>query len=104
MAKTLWTVLLAFAVSAATAWINPATDERALYGSEGSVEQNWQPRVVAGWPAPFLADNPNTSVIHQVGVEDTFRPASFLATLSFWIVAISVIWNFVASLIRVRPR
>lgn len=102
MAKTLWILLLAFAVSVATAWINPETDERALYGFEGPVEQNWLPRAVAGWPAPFLADNPGTSVIHQVGLEDTFRPGPFVATLSFWIVVVFVIWSLVACLFRRR--
>jgi hypothetical protein len=102
MAKTLWTVLLAFAVSAATVWINPATDEKALYGTEGSVEQNWRPRAVAGWPAPFLADDPGTSVPHQIGVEDTFRLGPFVATLSFWILVVTVIWRLAASLILFR--
>lgn len=104
MAKVLWTVLLAFAVSLATAWINPSTDEKALYGLESPVEQNWLPRAVAGWPAPFLADNPGTSVIHKVGVEDTFRPGPFVATLSFWVVVISAIWSSVGSFFRLRSR
>jgi hypothetical protein len=104
MAKALWTALLAFAVSVATAWINPETDERALYGSEGAIEHNWLPRAVAGWPAPFLADKPGTSVIHKVGVEDIFRPGPFVATLGFWFVVISAIQTSVALLVRVRRR
>jgi hypothetical protein len=55
-------LLLALAITIGTAWINPATDERTMYGHEGPAEQNWLPREVAGWPAPYLADNPNTSV------------------------------------------
>jgi hypothetical protein len=91
-------------VSVTTAWINPATDERALYGSEGPIEHNWLPRAVAGWPAPLLADKPGTSVIHKVGVEDTFRPVPFFATLSCWTVVISAIWSLVALLTQVRRR
>ena len=100
MVKAFWTLLLALAATLATAWINPATDEKALYGLEGPIEQNWLPRAVAGWPAPFLADDPGTSVIHQVGVEDMFRPGPFVASLSFWIVAISLSWSLLALLIR----
>jgi hypothetical protein len=76
----------ALVLTTATAWINPPTDERALYGHEGSMEENLQPREVAGWPAPYLADSPNTSVIHQLGVEDDFRPGPFVASLSFWLL------------------
>jgi hypothetical protein len=72
---------LALAITIATAWVSPATDERALYGLEGPIEQNWLPRAVAGWPAPYLADDPDTSVIHKVGPEDNFRLGAFAATL-----------------------
>jgi hypothetical protein len=76
----------AMVLTIASAWITPATGERALYGHEGSIEENLQPREVAGWPAPYLADNPNTSVIHKVGIEDNFRAGPFLATFSFWLL------------------
>jgi hypothetical protein len=89
MSRVLPRLIFALAITIATIWINPATDERTMYGHEGPVEQNWLPREVAGWPAPFLADNPNTSVIHDVGPEDNFRPGSFVATLSFWFLAIA---------------
>lgn len=80
-------LLTAFLLTVSSVWIHPLTDERAMYGHDGPVEQNWRPRTVAGWPAPFLADNPHTSVIHQIGPEDNFRPESFLATFSFWLLA-----------------
>lgn len=88
MLKAFSSLLLALAISVATAWINPVTDERAMYGHEGPLEYNWLPREVAGWPAPFLADNPGTSVIHDVGLEDVFRPGPFLATLCFWLLCV----------------
>lgn len=88
MIKTLSSLFLALVISIATAWINPITDERTMYGHEGPLEYNWLPREVAGWPAPFLADNPSTSVIHDVGAEDTFRPGPFVATLSFWFLTV----------------
>ena len=93
-------VLLALAITVATGWITRLTDERAMYGTEGPVEQNWLPREVAGWPAPFIADDPGTSVIHQIGVEDDFRTGPFVATWSFWLLvmlAIGRIWRRVRS-------
>lgn len=54
-----------------------------MYRYEGPLERDWLPREVAGWPAPFLANNPGTSVINDVGVEDVFRSGPFVATLSF---------------------
>jgi hypothetical protein len=57
-----------------------------MYGHEGSMEENLQPREVAGWPAPYLADSPHTSVTHQVGIEDDFRAGPFVATFSFWLL------------------
>ncbi len=50
------------------------------------MEENLLPREVAGWPAPYLADDPSTSVIHRVGIEDNFRVGPFVATLSFWLL------------------
>lgn len=89
MLRVLFSLFLALAITIATAWVNPITDERTMYGHEGPTEENWLPREVAGWPAPFLADNPGTSVIHDVGVEDVFRPGPFVATLSFWFLVVS---------------
>lgn len=94
MLRSILSLLLPLTITIATAWINPSTDERTMYGHEGPVEQNWLPREVAGWPAPYLADNPNTSVIHNVGVEDNFRAGSFIATLSFWFIIVSALRRF----------
>ena len=84
MLKTILIISSALLISVGTLGFTPTTDERAMYGYEGPIEQNLQPREVGGWPAPFLADNPNTSVPHQLGVEDNFRLGPFLGTLSFW--------------------
>jgi hypothetical protein len=80
----LWLTALVLALGSTI--VHPNTDERAMYGSEGPWELNWKPRVVAGWPAPFLADSPSTSVPYKIGVEDEFRPGPFLATWSFWLI------------------
>lgn len=104
MTKVLWTLPTALAISIATAWFNPRTDERALYGSEGPIERNWLPRPVAGWPAPFLADDPGTSVMHEVGIEDTFRAGPFTATLSFWAVVVWKLRGLPRGLARARHR
>lgn len=94
MMRALLTLILALAITIATAWINPITDERTMYGNEGPLEHNWLTREVAGWPAPFLADNPGTSVVHNVGLEDVFRPGPFVATLSFWLLIVSAAGRF----------
>jgi hypothetical protein len=89
MRRVIRSFALALAITIGTAWINPTTDERTMYGHEGVMERNWLPREVAGWPAPFLADDPGTSVIHKVGVEDVFRPGPFVATLTFWCLVVA---------------
>jgi hypothetical protein len=104
MLKVIGPVVTALAVSLATAWINPPTDEWAMYGHEGSPRENWRPRDVAGWPAPFLADNPGTSVPHKVGIEDTFRLGPFIGTLSFWFLVISAAQALIRSAIRAGHR
>jgi hypothetical protein len=78
--------LAALLLALGSALFNPTTDERAMYGHEGPMEENLQPREVAGWPAPYLADSPNTSVIHKIGIEDDFRVGAFVATYSFWLL------------------
>ena len=60
-------LLFALFLTAASLWVPSRSDERAMYGHEGPLEQNWLSRELAGWPAPYLADNPNTSVPHQIG-------------------------------------
>lgn len=86
-------IIVAFVLTIASGFVNPSTDEHAMYGNMGPPEQNWQPREVAGWPAPYLADSPSTSVIHEVGVEDEFRPGPFVATLSFWYLVLLILSN-----------
>lgn len=88
--------LAALLLTAATAMMPYVTDERAMYGAEGPPDRNWQPRELAGWPAAFLADDPNTSVIHRIGPEDMFRPGPFVATLAFW----TVVSGFAIKLVR----
>lgn len=77
---------LALTLTIASAFVPLSTDERAMYGHEGPLEQNWLPRELGGWPAPYLADSPNTSVPHKLGPEDDFRPGPFVATFSFWLL------------------
>ena len=93
MLKPILTLGTALMISFATLAMNVPTDERAMYGHEGPLEQNLQPREIGGWPAPFLADNPHTSVPHQLGVEDNFRLGPFVGTLSFWILFIQAIFR-----------
>lgn len=76
--------IVALALTFASAAVIPVTNEYAVYGNTGLPQQNWQSREVAGWPAPYLADDPGTSVIHQIGLEDELRYGPFIATLSFW--------------------
>ena len=102
MSKLIAPFILAFAISFGTAWISPTTDEKAMYGLEGPVHENWLPRKVAGWPAPFLADNPDISVPHKIGVEDNFRLGPFIATLSFWFLVILAMGALLRSVIRSR--
>jgi hypothetical protein len=104
MSKVLALFALALAASLATAWSNPSTDEKAMYGHEGPLEQNWLPREVAGWPAPFLADDPSTSVTHRVGLEDTFRLGPFVGTLSFWFFFMSATRALIRWVLYARRR
>ena len=77
---------LALTLTIESAFVQVSTDERAMYGHEGPLGQNWLPRELGGWPVPYLADNPNTSVPHKLGPEDVFRPGPFVTTLSFWLL------------------
>ncbi|WP_242416487.1 hypothetical protein [Sphingomonas panni] len=94
------TTFLALAISLATIWIEPSTDERAMYGTEGPTYGNWLPRKVAGWPAPFLADDVDVSVPHEIGPEDLFRPGPFLGTLSFWLLVVAAADAFLRTIFR----
>jgi hypothetical protein len=96
--------LVALVLTIGSAWITPPTDERAMYGHEGSMEENLQPREVAGWPAPYLADSPNTSVIHQLGIEDDFRAGPFVATFSFWLLISLAVARLIGRSVGETPR
>lgn len=88
MTKAILVAAIALLLTCASVVMHPATDERAMYGFEGPLEQNWLPREVAGWPAPFLADSTATSVPHQIGPEDHFRHGPFVADLGFWALVV----------------
>lgn len=59
------------------------------------------PVLAAGFPLPYLVDNPQVSVPHAIGLgEDDFRPGAFLLdALFFFVLAWMVRW-----LIRSRIR
>lgn len=43
------------------------------------------PALGAGFPLPFLVDNPQVSVPHAIGLfEDDFRPGAFVVDALFW--------------------
>lgn len=97
MMTKLTVAVAALLLTCASVFIQPASDERAMYGFEGPLEQNWLPRELAGWPAPFLADSGETSVPHQIGPEDHFRPGPFVADLAFWamvVLGVMRVWRF----------
>lgn len=78
---------LAFAGASVVVQRNDASV--AVYGSEGGLS-HVHPRIEGGWPAAFLADDPATSVPHKLGIEDAFRPAPFIADVSFWYLAVGL--------------
>lgn len=84
MLRNLLLIIVALILTISSASIQYHSGEYGLYGHEGPLEQNWLPREVAGWPAPFLIDSTATSVPHNVGLEDDVRLGSFVASLSFW--------------------
>jgi hypothetical protein len=99
VARMIIATSLAFTLTIASAFVPVSTDKRALYGHDGPLGQNWLPRELGGWPAPYLADNPNTSVPHKLGPEDVIRPGSFVATPSFWLlVSLALSWLLRAAL------
>lgn len=69
--------------------------ERTMYGHEGGARENFRPREQAGWPAPYLADSPDTSVPHQLGVEDDLRTGNLIATFAFWLLVMLVLGRFI---------
>lgn len=88
MLRPILVATCALLLTSASTVIHPTSDEMAMYGFEGPLEQNWLPRELAGWPAPFLADSGETSVPHQIGPEDDFRPGPFVADLAFWALVV----------------
>lgn len=99
-----WTLmaLAALALTLASLLIRPATDEIAEYGNMGPPEENFRPRVVAGWPAPFVADRPSISVPRAPGPEDTFRGGAFLGSFSFWLWMVYALTSLVKRALRRR--
>ena len=77
------------------------TSEMAVYNSEAELKDALRGRLVAGWPAPFIADFPQISVPNKIGAEDEFRPGSAAATFAFWYLVVSLL---VAAAARTRPR
>ncbi|WP_294357960.1 hypothetical protein [uncultured Sphingomonas sp.] len=82
----------ALAVTSLSVVVQDDRGNVASYGSEGGLSQV-QPRIEGGWPAPFLADDPATSVPHKLGAEDVFRPGSFIADTAFWYLIVgAIVW------------
>lgn len=96
-------LLCALLVAVLSATIHDTTSEVASYGGEGPVAEYLYPRPVGGWPAPFIADDPGTLVILQLGIEDHFRLWPFIADVAFWYLVLSLTWDLTA-LAAGRPR
>jgi hypothetical protein len=97
-------VAVATALTTASLTFQQRSTEVALYGGEGDLAENLRPRPVAGWPAPFVADSPATSVLFQIGVEDDFRGGPFVADLAFWYLFVAILARLIgAGLRRLRP-
>lgn len=94
-------VAIAIILSILSLQIHPRTSEHTEYGNMGSPAENWRTRVVAGWPAPFIADIPTISVPRQVGAEDEFRLGAFLGSFSFWLL-ITIMLGWAVHFVR-RP-
>lgn len=84
--------------------VQDRSDEVAVYGNMGTLWENVRPRVVGGWPAPFLADSSATSVPFQLGLEDEFRFGPFVATLGFWYLVVGLLRDLIARLASRRTR
>lgn len=75
-----------------------------LRGTEGPVEEAVMPRLLGGWPAPFLADSEGISVPRKLGPEDEFRPLPFLASWSFWYCVLAALRAFAGVMRTVASR
>ena len=91
--------MLAFILTLATTAFQYEHGEYALYGNL-SLEQ-YEPREVAGWPAPFLADRVGVSVPHSVSlVDDPVRGGALLASWSFWMLVVMAAVSLIGRLRR----
>ena len=80
----------ALVLTLATTAVQYEHGEYALYGNM-SLDQ-YEPREVAGWPAPFLADRVGVSVSHDVHLlDDPIRGGALLASWSFWFLVVLAI-------------
>ena len=51
-----------------------------------------QPALHAGWPAPFMTDDPNVSVPGQIGLgEDHFAWGPFVADVAFYALILALV-------------
>lgn len=84
--------LIAFTLTIASAFVAQRDDiEVGVYGNMDTLYENVRPRVVGGWPAPFMADSTATSVPFKLGAEDKFRAGPFVANLAFWYLALAAL-------------
>ena len=90
MKAVLVQAVVALVLTCGSAGIRDDRDEVAVYGNMGTLDENVRPRLVGGWPAPFLADDTGTSVVSKLGLEDDFRPGPFVADLAFWFVLLGL--------------
>ncbi len=94
MIRALLTGLAALGVTLGSLTVVTTNGERTMYGHEGGAAENFRPREQAGWPAPYFVDSPDTSVLHQIGVEDDLRPGNLIATFAFWLLVMLVLGRF----------
>jgi hypothetical protein len=79
--------MLALVLTFASSFHQHDHGERALFGDCDPTSSNYRIRMVAGWPAPYLADRIGVSVEGTVSwVEDDFRGRSFVASYGFWLL------------------
>ena len=93
----------AIALATASVVVQRSDTEVAAYGSEGSIEEQVRPRIVGGWPAPFLADSPATSVPCKLGMEDDLRLGALIADIALWYLLLEIVARL-ARMARRRAR
>ena len=93
--------LVAAMLSIGSIAVRDNTSEMAVYNSEAELKDAVRGRLVAGWPAPFIADFPQISVQDKIGPEDVFRPGPATATFAFWYLIAALL---VAAAARTPPR